>query len=55
MPAKFHKLDNERQIVEACVDGDRQAFEQLYTSYKDQVYGLTISAQNLSGPASDLR
>jgi RNA polymerase sigma-70 factor (ECF subfamily) len=40
MPADVHKLDNERRVIEACVGGDRQAFEQLYTKYKDKVYGL---------------
>ncbi|MCG8606151.1 sigma-70 family RNA polymerase sigma factor [bacterium] len=40
MPAEVHKFNDERKVIEACVGGDRQAFEQLYTKYKDKVYGV---------------
>ncbi|HKX31629.1 MAG TPA: sigma factor, partial [Blastocatellia bacterium] len=38
--ATINEPDNERRLIEACQEGDREAFRQLFEIYQDRVWSI---------------
>ena len=40
--ARMKESETERGVIEACQQGDRKAFQQLFEVYKDKVYSMAL-------------
>ncbi|HSE98983.1 MAG TPA: sigma-70 family RNA polymerase sigma factor [Blastocatellia bacterium] len=53
-PARMKETDTESNIIAACQQGDRKAFQQLFETYKDRVYSMALHFSRDESLARDI-